>query len=172
MLRTLICGVMLVIFGTDSFAQGYQRPPKAVTDILDASPPQSVSVSPTGEQLLLMQGSRYPSIEEVATPQLRLAGVRIDPKTNGPARASRITSLTLVTLPSCEQKKPRFARHAHDSVSHCGRPTARLPLRTLSRTKSRCGSAKSRPASCARQCDRSGGRPERRGRRCGPMDAR
>ncbi|HEV3386580.1 MAG TPA: prolyl oligopeptidase family serine peptidase, partial [Gemmata sp.] len=86
-------------------AQGYQRPPKAVTDILDVPPTPGALVNPTGDYLLLVQGSRYPSIEEVAAPQLRLAGLRIDPKTNGPARSGRVKGLALVSLPGAEQKK-------------------------------------------------------------------
>jgi dipeptidyl aminopeptidase/acylaminoacyl peptidase len=105
MFRTLICGVTLVTLSSDSFAQEYQRPPKAVTDILDVPPPPFVSVSPTEDHLLLVQTSRYPSIEELAAPQLRLAGVRIDPRTNGPARAPRVTALALVALPGGEAKK-------------------------------------------------------------------
>jgi hypothetical protein len=105
MFRTFICGVTLVTLLPNSFAQGYQRPPKAVTDILDAPPTPAVSVGPTGEHLLLIQGSRYPSIEEIAAPQLRLAGLRIDPRTNGPARTPRVIGLTLVSLPGGEQKK-------------------------------------------------------------------
>jgi dipeptidyl aminopeptidase/acylaminoacyl peptidase len=54
--------------------------------------------------LLLVQTARYPSIEEVAAPQLRLAGLRIDPRTSGPARSEKLTSLTLLTLPNGERK--------------------------------------------------------------------
>src|SRR5262245_7593914 len=99
MFRVLVCGVFAVTISTDAFAQGYQRPPKAVTDILDTPPLPGVSISPIGDSIFLVKTARYPSIEEVAAPQLRLAGVRIDPKTNGPARPGRVTGLTLVRLP-------------------------------------------------------------------------
>jgi dipeptidyl aminopeptidase/acylaminoacyl peptidase len=99
MFRALFCGVIAVMFATDAYAQSYQRPPKAITDILDVPLSPSVSVSPKGDTVLYVQSSRYPSIEEVAAPQLRLAGLRIDPKTNGPARPFTITGLTLQALP-------------------------------------------------------------------------
>jgi dipeptidyl aminopeptidase/acylaminoacyl peptidase len=63
--------------------------------------------------LLLVQSARYPSIAEVAAPQLRLAGLRIDPKTNGPARSVKVTALTLVTLPGGEEKKLVLPPEAH-----------------------------------------------------------
>src|SRR5436190_15729528 len=99
MFRVLVCGVFAVTISTDAFAQGYQRPPKAVTDILDTPPLPGASISPAGDHIFLVKTARYPSIEEVAAPQLRLAGLRIDPKTNGPARPGRVTGLTLVPLP-------------------------------------------------------------------------
>jgi dipeptidyl aminopeptidase/acylaminoacyl peptidase len=98
MIRALFCGVLTLTISPDAFAQAYQRPPKSVADILDTPPPPAVAVSPTGENLLLIQGERYPGIEELAAPQLRLAGLRIDPKTNGPARSPRVTGLALLTL--------------------------------------------------------------------------
>ncbi|MCE9561439.1 MAG: prolyl oligopeptidase family serine peptidase [Planctomycetes bacterium] len=99
MFRALFCGVLAVILPIDANAQSYQRPPKAITDILDVPPPPSLSLSPVGDTLLFVQSSRYPSIEEVAAPQLRLAGLRLDPKTNGPARPFVINGLTLLALP-------------------------------------------------------------------------
>jgi dipeptidyl aminopeptidase/acylaminoacyl peptidase len=100
MFRATICGVLAVTLPADASAQGgYQRPPKAVTDILDHAPAPGLAVSPAGTHVLLVRTARYPSIAEVAAPQLRLAGLRINPATNGPARAPRVTGLTLVALP-------------------------------------------------------------------------
>src|SRR4051794_13748754 len=111
MFRTLLCGVIAVTFPSQAFAQNYQRPPKAVTDILDVPPPPALSVSPTSDAILLAQSSRYPSIEEVAAPQLRLAGLRIDPKANGPARSLRIVGLTLVPLPGAKESAVELPKH-------------------------------------------------------------
>ena len=66
MFRALLCGVIAVTLPSDAYTQTYQRPPKAVTDILDVPPPPALSVSPTSDALLLIHGTRYPSIEEVA----------------------------------------------------------------------------------------------------------
>ncbi|MBA4068024.1 MAG: hypothetical protein C0501_30830 [Isosphaera sp.] len=98
MFRATICGVLAVTLPADASAQTYQRPPKAVTDILDHAPPQGLAVSPAGTHVLLVRTARYPSIAEVAAPQLRLAGLRINPATNGPARQTRVTEMTLVPL--------------------------------------------------------------------------
>jgi len=83
----------------------YQKPPKAVLDVLDAPANPFVSVSPVKDRMLLATTSRYPSISELAEPMLRLAGLRINPKTNGPHRAFRIIALTLKTIPDGKETK-------------------------------------------------------------------
>jgi dipeptidyl aminopeptidase/acylaminoacyl peptidase len=78
--------------------EGYQKPPQAVLDILNAPPPPTASLNPTRDTLLLVETARYPAIAELAQPTLRLAGVRINPKTTGPDRTTRVTSLTLLPV--------------------------------------------------------------------------
>ncbi len=111
MFRVLLCGVCALTISVDAFGQeGYQKPPQAVVDILDAPAPPALSVSPTGENILLVQSARYPSIEEVAAPMLRLAGLRINPKTNGPARPPRVTGLSLVPVTGGDAEADRASR--------------------------------------------------------------
>jgi dipeptidyl aminopeptidase/acylaminoacyl peptidase len=94
-----------VISTVHAFADdGYRSPPRAVVDVLDAPAPPVLSISPTGENVLLIQTARYPSIEEVAAPMLRLAGVRFNPKTNGPPRPPRVTGLALVPVTGGDAK--------------------------------------------------------------------
>jgi dipeptidyl aminopeptidase/acylaminoacyl peptidase len=76
-------------------APGYLTPPKAIVDILDAEPLPSVVVSPSGDTIALIALSSMPSIEEISQPMLRLAGTRINPKTNGPHRAPPGRGITL-----------------------------------------------------------------------------
>src|SRR5262249_39237335 len=76
----------------------YQKPPKAVLDVLDAPESAVVSVSPARDKMLLATPVRYPSIAELAEPMLRLAGSRINPKTNGPHNPRRIIKLTLKNI--------------------------------------------------------------------------
>jgi len=78
----------------------YRKAPKAVQDVLDAPPnPGLLSISPTRDRLVLATQARYPSIAELADPVLRLAGITINPRTNGPARSRpRITALLLKSL--------------------------------------------------------------------------
>jgi dipeptidyl aminopeptidase/acylaminoacyl peptidase len=61
-------------------ASGYNQPPKNILDVMHAQSPPTPRVSPTGDTILLVSMQDYPSIARVATPFLRLAGVRVEPK--------------------------------------------------------------------------------------------
>jgi dipeptidyl aminopeptidase/acylaminoacyl peptidase len=60
-------------------ASTYNQPPKEILDVMRAPPPPSPIPSPTRDRLMLVTVDEYPSIAKVATPFLRLAGVRIEP---------------------------------------------------------------------------------------------
>src|SRR5580692_8948782 len=58
-------------------ASGYNQPPKNILDVMHAPSPPVPRVSPTEDAILLISWQDYPSISRVATPFLRLAGVRV-----------------------------------------------------------------------------------------------
>ncbi|MGZ5198797.1 MAG: alpha/beta hydrolase family protein, partial [Telluria sp.] len=64
---------------TATASSAYNQPPKEILDVMRAPPPPSPSLSPTRDRLMLVTMDEYPSIARVATPFLRLAGVRIEP---------------------------------------------------------------------------------------------
>lgn len=61
-------------------AGGYSQPPKEILDVMRAPSPAQPLLSPTREHMLLVAMQDSPSIARVATPYLKLAGVRIEPK--------------------------------------------------------------------------------------------
>ena len=85
----------LFLFG----AQPYQKPPQAILDVLNAPPTPTLSLSPARTYALQGQAVRNPPIAELAQPMLRLAGVRINPKTNGLHNTVFNASLTVVKIP-------------------------------------------------------------------------
>src|SRR5580658_10058378 len=106
----------------------YQEPPNAIIDLVNARPTPTVEVSPryrSGGQWMLIEAiSGLPSIADLAQPELRLAGLRFNPKTNGPSRGRYITALNLKALPDGVEKpvvgmpadaKIRFAGWAPDA---------------------------------------------------------
>jgi len=77
---------------------GYQMPPKAIADLIDAPPTPAASLSPAENVMLLLGRASLPSIEEVAQEELRLAGIRINPRTNGSSRSSHFNSMKIKTV--------------------------------------------------------------------------
>jgi len=73
----------------------YQLPPKDIVDILDAAPLPTAAVSPSGQVIALLERASMPSIAEVSQPMHRLAGMRVNPRTNGPHRSQTLKAITL-----------------------------------------------------------------------------
>jgi len=74
---------------------GYTLPPQAITDMLLAKPSPNVSIDDKGQWMLLMETSSYPSVEELAMPELKIAGLRINPANFSPSRQNFIHGLSL-----------------------------------------------------------------------------
>ena len=93
--HVVLAGVALALFG----ANGYRQPPKAILDVLNAPVTPTLTLNPT--HAYAMQGApvRYPPIAELAQPMRRLAGIRINPLTNGLHNAFFNSSLTLRKVP-------------------------------------------------------------------------
>ena len=84
----------------------YLTPPKVVVDILDAKPIPQTIVSPTRQQIALVERKSMPTIADLAQPMLRLAGTRINPKTNGPQRVSGLVyAITLKKISDSSEVK-------------------------------------------------------------------
>src|ERR1041385_8382338 len=79
------------------FAQGegYKTPPAAIAELLLAKPTPAVSIDEQGTWMLLMERNSYPSVEELAQPELRIAGQRINPNNFAPSRQNFINNFTL-----------------------------------------------------------------------------
>jgi hypothetical protein len=73
----------------------YRKPPEPIEQILDAPLTPLVSLSPDRRMILVEQPQDFPTIAEVAQPRYRLAGLRLNPATNGPSRQSSMVKLAL-----------------------------------------------------------------------------
>jgi dipeptidyl aminopeptidase/acylaminoacyl peptidase len=79
-------------------APAYLLPPDPIPRILDAPPPPSLSLSPDRAVLLLTEREGLPPIARLAAPELRLAGLRFNPRSNGPSRSLHGNALVLVSV--------------------------------------------------------------------------
>jgi dipeptidyl aminopeptidase/acylaminoacyl peptidase len=81
LIGTLVaCATPAPVAAQSDGTSGYDKPPQNILDVMHAPSPPIPQVSPTGDTILLVSWPDYPSISRVATPFLRLAGVRVEPK--------------------------------------------------------------------------------------------
>ncbi|TVQ74803.1 MAG: hypothetical protein EA363_01255, partial [Balneolaceae bacterium] len=108
LLCTTLLASLLLLTGprsasTQAIETGYRMPPPEVAAIVDAPPTPGVSLSPDRSLLLLSERPSLPGIADLAQPELRLAGIRINPATNGPSQPRYVTGLRLLDVATQQQ---------------------------------------------------------------------
>lgn len=76
--------------------KGYQLPPEAIVSLIDAPQTPSVQLSPDNQTMLLLHRPGLPTIADLSQPELRLAGIRFDPATNGPSRGQAANRISVM----------------------------------------------------------------------------
>ena len=94
-LSSLFLGFVLLISSAVSAQSSYQTPPAAIADLVNAPSTPAVTFSKDGSFMLLLERTESPSIEDLAQPELRIAGLRINPSTSGPSRAGGYINLKI-----------------------------------------------------------------------------
>lgn len=70
----------------DLAISGYQLPPPEIRDIVDAPPVPVLSISPKRDKILFLKRKSFPPLAELARPEEKLAGIRIDGQSNTRSR--------------------------------------------------------------------------------------
>jgi dipeptidyl aminopeptidase/acylaminoacyl peptidase len=91
----ILCCFGEIISSQAQNAITYQTPPKAIADLVNAPVTPQANFSSSGDFMLLLERAGNPSIEELAQPELRIAGIRINPATNGPSRGMYVQNVKL-----------------------------------------------------------------------------
>jgi dipeptidyl aminopeptidase/acylaminoacyl peptidase len=115
--------------GMAQTGDGYRLPPAPIAQIIDADPTPVISLSRDRSVMAVMNRENLPSIAAVSEPILRLAGARLNPRTNGPteARTSYLRSLEFTPVKGGKRVKaqlPDGARFFAPSWSPDGRRLA------------------------------------------------
>ena len=98
--------LFVISFSVNAFAQdavGYQTPPKDIADLLLAKPTPAVSVDNKGEWMLLSERNSYPTVEELGQPEIRVAGLRLNPNNFSPSRQTYINNFSLKNIKTNKQ---------------------------------------------------------------------
>ncbi|TCI95072.1 alpha/beta hydrolase family protein [Tenacibaculum sp. M341] len=73
----------------------YQKPSKEILDLVDVPLAPSVRMDEKGEQMVFLYRDYYKSIVELSEKEMRLGGLRINPKTNISSRANYFNNIKL-----------------------------------------------------------------------------
>ncbi|KAB2866522.1 MAG: S9 family peptidase, partial [Bacteroidales bacterium] len=93
--------VALIVAFNQSFAQElvrYQTPAKELLDLLDAPVTPSFSISPSKQVYLLAYLMDMPDLSELAQPELKVAGLRINPNNFGNSNPRSYSKFEFVDL--------------------------------------------------------------------------
>jgi dipeptidyl aminopeptidase/acylaminoacyl peptidase len=96
--RFLILLMTCLISTTGMSQMSYQLPPQDIIDLVDAPSVPTMSISPANNAIAFIENRGLPALEDIAREELRLGGVRIDPITSGPSRASYGISVKLTDI--------------------------------------------------------------------------
>ena len=81
-----------------TFAQidlNYQTPHQDIMSLADAPMPPTMNINFDGTKAILIYRNQYSSIEELSETELRLAGLRINPKINSASRARNFNKISV-----------------------------------------------------------------------------
>jgi len=102
-MKKIILNLLFAGLGGSAIAQDaitYQMPPKVMADLLLAKPTPSVNIDGKAEWILFSDRNPYPSIEELAMPEYKIAGMRINPNNYSPSRQTYVNNFSLKHIKS------------------------------------------------------------------------
>ena len=94
----LVALVLNCFIGTSQENVEYQIPPKEILELVDIQRAPWVLLNDDKSFMVLVYRNQYKSIEELSKDELRLAGLRIDPKTNIGSRTTYYNNIQVKNL--------------------------------------------------------------------------
>jgi len=99
-MKRLVCLILLLSIAQLNAQESvsYQQPPQEILDLVDVPKAPSVLIDEGKHYMILLSRDAYKSIEELSQEELRLGGLRIDPKTNIGSRVNYYNNLKIKSL--------------------------------------------------------------------------
>ena len=94
----LISGGLATCVAHAADASRYQVPSQAIIDMIDAPQVPQTLLSPNRDWLMLLERPALPPVAELAQPEIRIAGMRINPRNNNQSRTGQATGIKLVKV--------------------------------------------------------------------------
>jgi dipeptidyl aminopeptidase/acylaminoacyl peptidase len=97
-LKLLLAGLLFSLNVTAQEPITYQKPPQEILELIDIERAPSVIADGKKQNMLLIYRDQYKSIAELSEQEMRLAGLRINPKTNIGSRTTYYNNIRLLTI--------------------------------------------------------------------------
>jgi len=104
-LALIIC-IALSIQGYAQEELGYQTPKKELLDLIDVNPAPSVLTNTENDVLVLLSRPTYKNIADLSIKELRLAGLRVDPKRYIGSRTTYYNNVEIVVPAEGKERSP------------------------------------------------------------------
>lgn len=107
-MKKLTALLIFLLVSSAFYAQvdkNYQKPPKEILDLVEAPPAPSVIIDDKGENVVLLYRDSYKSIQELSETEMRLGGLRINPKTNIGSRTNYYNNIEVKKATDKESKQ-------------------------------------------------------------------
>ncbi|MDY0102472.1 MAG: prolyl oligopeptidase family serine peptidase [Lentimicrobium sp.] len=76
----------------------YQLPPKEILDLVDIKPQPFTRIDSRNRTLVMLERQAFKTLEEMAEEEVRVAGLRINPATNGPSRVNFTYGISITDI--------------------------------------------------------------------------
>jgi dipeptidyl aminopeptidase/acylaminoacyl peptidase len=128
-----LASLLVLCFASAGAEESYRLPPQPMIELVDAPATPAVLLSPDRRDLLLLEPAELPTIAELAQPELRLAGLRINPVVNGPSRTVNYTGFVVKAVDGAAERRisglPAGAHVTHRAWSRRGAHLALAVIR-------------------------------------------
>ena len=97
-MKKILVSLSFLLCACSLFAQinlDYQKPPKEILDLVDVPRAPSVVINSDGDTMLLLYRDSYKDIATLSEKELRLGGLRINPKTNIGSRSTYFNNVKI-----------------------------------------------------------------------------
>jgi len=87
-----------VYFGNAQSDFPYQQPDSNILGLADSKPAPTIRLKHDASVAVLLYRNAYKSIEEMSAPEMKLAGIRVNPITNAPGRTTFFIDITVLNV--------------------------------------------------------------------------
>lgn len=100
---TLLLGQLFMLHA--QLEVNFKTPPDEIRKLVDIKPTPVMSIDPNNKFAVLFERNAFKGLDELAEEEIRLAGLRIDPLTNGEARKNFYRNLKVLDLKTSVERQ-------------------------------------------------------------------